>query len=397
MLLYLLLALILGILAGTITGLVPGIHTNLIAALLLSFTFLFPSNISIFLVLITSMAITHTFIDFIPSIYLGAPDEDTGLSTLPGHEFLLKGKGDHAVRLTLIGSVIAIISLIIIIPLFVFILPIVYPYINKMLGWALVWIAILLIMLEKNSKIKSSFIFLMAGFLGIASFNLSIQNPLLPMLTGLFGASTIIFSLKKKTFVPEQNLEKISISKKELVRPTIATIIISPICAIFPGLGASQAAVIGSHLTGKQSKEQFLILLGSINTLIISLSFIILFLLQKNRTGAASTISQITTLTIPNITLIIITIFLTTFLTIPITIFLSKIFAKNIHKIPYHKISLVVLAFLTLIVFIFTSYIGLLIFISSTLLGLTCIELGTRKGFLMGSLLVPTILFYLPI
>ena len=33
-----------------------------------------------------------TFIDFIPSIFLGCPDTDTELSILPGHELLKKGE-----------------------------------------------------------------------------------------------------------------------------------------------------------------------------------------------------------------------------------------------------------------------------------------------------------------
>jgi putative membrane protein len=73
------------------------------------------------------MSITHTFIDFIPSIFLGAPDEDTGLSTLPGHEFLLKGQGYYAVKLTVIGSAIAIISLTFLIPFFILVVPKIYP------------------------------------------------------------------------------------------------------------------------------------------------------------------------------------------------------------------------------------------------------------------------------
>ena len=392
----LILPLLMGIISGTITGLIPGIHINLVAAIiLLLITSTQFSTIGI-IIFITAMAITHTFIDFIPSIFLGAPDEDTGLGVLPGHEFLLKGQGHQAIKLTTLGSTLAIILLIFIVPIFIFTIPKIYPFLERMLGIFLIWIVILLILQEKEGKINAIIIFTLAGFLGIASMNLNIQQPLLPLLTGLFGASTIINSIKTKTKIPLQKIEKIKITKKELIKPTIATILVSPICSFFPGLGSSQAAVTGSKIFNKLTKEQFLILLGSINTLVMSVSFVTLFLIQKSRTGAAAAISQITQLNQNLFLIIIATIFITTLFAIPLTIQLSKLFAKNIHKIPYTKISFAILILLTIIVLIFSNFTGLLIFIIATILGLACIEFQTRRSFLMGAILIPTILFYLP-
>ena len=121
-------ALIFGVIAGTITGLTPGIHINLVSAFLISSYSIFlisisPISLAIFIV---SMTITHTFLDFIPSIFLGAPDEDTSLSILPGHELLNKGKGYEAVILTLYGSCLGIIIILLLTPVFIFLLPYVY-------------------------------------------------------------------------------------------------------------------------------------------------------------------------------------------------------------------------------------------------------------------------------
>ena len=113
-----LIPLLIGILSGTLTGLIPGLHINLVAIITLSLAITKTLSQTTLLIFIVSMAITHTFIDFIPSIFLGAPSEDTALSALPGHELLLKGQGHNAMKLTLIGSTIAIISLAIIIPIF---------------------------------------------------------------------------------------------------------------------------------------------------------------------------------------------------------------------------------------------------------------------------------------
>lgn len=392
----LILTLLIGMIAGTITGLIPGIHINLVAISILSLPIIITLPTTILLIFITSMAITHTFLNFIPSIFLGAPDEDTGLGILPGHELLINGEGHRAVKLTLLGSVIAIATLIFIIPIFITTMPKIYPFLQRMMAFFLIWIAIFLVYNEKESKIKAVLIFILAGFLGLASLNMNLNQPLLPLLTGLFGTSTIIHSIKSKTIIPKQDRGKLDVDKRDIIKPTIATILVSPICSFFPGLGSSQAAIIGSEITGKLNREQFLILLGSINTLVMAVSFVTLFLFQKSRTGAAFAISQITQLSTAHLTTILITIITSSIIAIPLTILTSRIISKHIHKINYTKISYTILIFLTLIIIHFSGILGLITLIVATTLGLTAIEFQTRRSFLMGAILIPTIIFYLP-
>lgn len=71
----------LGILMGTFTGLTPGIHVNTLCLIVISMIAIFPSiDILCFATLILAMSITHTFVDFIPSTFLGAPNDDTSSS-----------------------------------------------------------------------------------------------------------------------------------------------------------------------------------------------------------------------------------------------------------------------------------------------------------------------------
>jgi putative membrane protein len=397
MILQILLAILLGFLFGTITGLIPGIHINLIALMAISITpTLFlnfnPFPIAIFIV---AMAVTHSFLDFIPSIYLGAPDEDTALSVLPGHKYLLQGEAHKAVVLTLIGSTSAIFLLLIVIPLFFLIIPPIIGPVERMMSWILVWISIFLITDTKN-KIDGTIVFILAGFLGISTLNLNMSEPLLPLLTGLFGTSTILYSIQTKINPPKQQIKKIKISKKELVKPLLTTTLVSPFCSFLPGLGSSQAAIIGSKITGKLSKDQFLILLGSINTLVITTSFFTLYLINKTRTGAASAISNLISLEVSNLYFVALAIIISAALAIPLAIKISRIIAKNLHKINYSKISKIILVLLILITLLISGFIGLLVLLTSTSLGLLCNFLGVRKSLLMGCLLIPTILFYWP-
>jgi putative membrane protein len=384
-----------GLISGTVTGLTPGIHTNLVATLLISIPLFSKLPTDYFLVFITTTSITHTFLNFIPSIFLGAPDADTCLGILPGHKFLLKGHGHHATKLTLIGSTLAIISLILIIPFFFFLLPKFYPFIQQMMGFILIWTSIFLI-LKGESKILSLLIFFLAGFLGLATFNINLEQPLLPLLTGLFGTSTIIHSIKTNSTPPKQIIEKIPIRKSELIKPTLATILISPICSLLPGLGASQAATISSSIFKKLNDEQFMILLGSINTLVMSASFLTLYLFQKSRTGTAAAIGQLLNISSMNLVTILTTVLVASIFSIPLTLFLSKTIAKQIHKIDYRKMSVVILIFLISIIIYFSGILGFMVLTISTILGLTCIEFQTRRSLLMASILVSTIIFYLP-
>src|SRR3989344_1051751 len=258
MLIEIILFLFLGIAAGTFTGLIPGIHINLIGILLISLISLplFASlNPIYFVVFITSMAITHTFVDFIPSIFLGCRDTDTELSILPGHELLKEGLGHEAVVISAYGSLFAIFFLLIIIIPSIYIIPLTNKFIEKIIPYFLIIISIGLILIE-NNKLKALFAFTLSGILGwlvLGSNQELINQPLLPLLTGLFGSSSLLISIKNKTIIPKQIItKKIRIHS---YKPLLGALIASPLCSFLPGLGSGQAAIIGNQLSKIHSSD----------------------------------------------------------------------------------------------------------------------------------------------
>ncbi len=405
MIIELIVAVIVGILAGTVTGLAPGIHVNLVAPLAifasLYFSFLSPTFIVVFIV---AMSVTHTFIDFIPSVYLGAPDEDTGLSVLPGHSFLLDGRGHEAVVYTLYGSLIGLIIFLILTPFFIFILPVVEDYLRYAMFLILISASFYLVWNETKNKLFALLIFLLSGFLGLAAFNLNFENSLLPLLTGLFGSSSLVISIMEKHKMPEQIVEKIKnikLKKDEIKNSFIASALSAPLCAFLPSLSSGQAAAIGSDLTGnkgeKENKKEFLTLLGAINTIVMTLSFVTLYAIGKSRTGSAVFIDKI--LDNFSFSMLLIIIFSALFsgvFAFFIALKISRFFAYNINKINYKKISFFVLIFLFIVVFFITGFIGVLVFLVSTFLGISAILFKVRRISLIGSLMFPTILLYLP-
>lgn len=401
MLLEIIAALILGVVAGTITGLIPGIHINLVAASLIAFSafflaFMQPLALVVFIV---AMSITHTFVDFIPSIFLGAPDEDTVLSILPGHSFLNEGKGYHALVYTLYGSVSSLLIIFIFIPLFIFFLPQVYEFFSPVIFFLLLLTSLFLVFTEKHGIARAVIVFLLSGFFGIASLNNNIQDPLLPMLSGLFGGSALLLSLKKKIKLPQQEvvpLKEIALEKKEVGRSFLASFIAAPLCSFLPALGSGQAAFIGSSLVEDMNRKEFLFLLGAINTIVMALSFVTLYSIEKSRTGSAVAVGKLLELSKTDVVMIMIVILLASFLSFFLALYLGKLFARNISRVRYDILSLVVLCVLLVIVFVFSGFLGLLVFATGTFTGLVAIQFGVKRIFLMGCLIIPTLVWYWP-
>jgi putative membrane protein len=237
---------------------------------------------------------------------------------------------------------------------------------------------------------------MLSGFLGLAAFNLNLSQPLLPLLSGLFGSSTLIYSITQKTKIPPQIIEKPIINKKELIKPAILTSLISPICSFLPGLGSSQAAILSTEFI-KPTKKQFLFSLGAVNIILMILSFSALYSIGRARTGSASAIQEILTLTSKDLFTLLSVILFVSILSFYLSQKLSMLFAKNISKLNYTKLSYLIIFIISLAVIFFSGLLGFLVFLASTSLGLLAIYAEVRKGHLMGCLLIPSILYYLPI
>ena len=400
MLIELIIFLALGILAGTFTGIAPGIHINLVGSILLSLSasVFLGINPIIFVVFIVAMSVVHTFIDFIPSIYLGAPQDGTELSVLPGHELLKEGKAHEAVLITLLGSLISIFLIILLSPLLIFSIPKLNLLIKPVIPFLLIIISIFLVTREKDRIFSALLVFVLAGILGLITLNIELKEPLLPLLTGLFGASSLIISIKQKTKIPEQkipSIKEIDITKKELISIGIFSTFFSSILGFLPAIGSGQIAVISSTAK-KINNKQFLFSLGIINPFMIILSFLTIYIIKKGRTGSAVFLGEILgNISISQIILILIVSLISGILAFVIGINLSKFLARNINKINYSKISIFVLFFLLIIVTIFSGFLGTIIFIVATATGVYCIQSNVRRTQMMGCLLIPTIILYL--
>jgi len=393
MLIEILLFLFLGILFGILTGLIPGIHINLVGVALISLAASFLSflNPIYFVVFIVAMAITHTFVDFIPSVFLGCPDTDTELSILPGHDLLKKGKGYEAITLTAYGSLAAIFILILVTFPIASLLETFYDFLKILIPGLLILVSFFLISSEKKMK-NALVVFLLTGFLGLFVLNIEMKEPLLPLLTGLFGSSMLIISIRDKISIPKQEITK---AKTKLFKPLLGAVIASPLCSFLPGLGSGQAAVIG-NIISKTDKKGFLVLLGATNTLVMGFSFIALYAIARTRTGATVAIQEIIGILSKEILILTLAVILISgILSFFITLRLAKFFSTKIQNINYTLLCELTLIVLIIIVFLVSGFLGLFILAASTATGVYCISLGVKRTNMMGCLLLPVIILYL--
>tara|TARA_B100000287_G_scaffold68245_2_gene59782 strand:- start:1600 stop:3330 length:1731 start_codon:yes stop_codon:yes gene_type:complete len=104
-----------GAILGTFTGLIPGFHVNNVALIAVSLT---PIAIGIGLPLdivagmIVSCGTVHTFLNYIPSALVGAPDDNMALALLPGHRMLVTGQAAQGVAYSARGSQMGMIMAI---------------------------------------------------------------------------------------------------------------------------------------------------------------------------------------------------------------------------------------------------------------------------------------------
>jgi len=104
-----------GAILGTFTGLIPGFHVNNVALIAVSLT---PIALNIGLPLdiiagmIVSCGMVHTFLNYIPSALVGAPDDNMALALLPGHRMLVTGQAAQGVAYSARGSQMGMIMAI---------------------------------------------------------------------------------------------------------------------------------------------------------------------------------------------------------------------------------------------------------------------------------------------
>ena len=384
-------------LVGSISGIIPGIHPNLVASVIFSskdaLAVIIPEkNLAIGIIVLT---FANSVTNFVASCYFGVPESDNCATVLPGHRYLLRGKAHEAVMITVISSILSLLSLIAVTPILIWITPIIYENIKKFIGYILILCVLYFIVNEKKSKVLAMVVFTLSGILGMIVLNMNnLREPLLPLLSGLFGVPALLMSLKKQENMPRQEISFPQLEKNDLFKTQASSILTGYMFSVIPSLGPSQAAIIGSKVS-KLSTRGFLMLSGSLGTVNMFMSLITAYTLGKARNGSVAVASEILAINKETLIVIIGSLLVAVPVITVCSIMSSKILIKLINKIDYRILSIGVLIMITIIVSVITRWMGLFVLCVATSTGLVAYLSDMQKNHLMGALILPTIIFFL--
>ncbi len=390
---------LLGIAVGIFTGLIPGIHVNNVCVVIPEILILYGVPAHALASFIISMAVTHTIVDFIPSIFLGAPEGATALSVLPGHRMLLQGKGMEALYLTILGGVWVTITFVLLSPLLILILPLFYGVIKPYIFLILLAILLTMIATEKKNRGWAFLVVLLSGVLGLLLWDnpaASLTVLFFPLFTGLFGLPTLLISLREKSVIPPQESWIGVVDKNLIGSGVIKSFLSSLLVGTLPGVGASQATVMVQEITGKRDKREFLISVGGINTAVAIFSILSIYTIKRTRSGAAVVISRVLDgFGLNELVLLVSVALIAVGISSILALRIGRAFMEVIGRVSYPKISVSIIGLLVFLVGFITGPFGLLVLFTATSLGLIAPLTRIKRSHLMGVLLVPLILFYL--
>lgn len=390
-----------GVIAGIFTGVLPGLHVN--AAAVIAASFLnrheIPGGNAAVAAFILAMSISHVFHEFLPSVFLGFSGSEAAMAVLPGHRMLLRGEGRKAVLVAAAGALLGVAGTALLFPMLIAALKAAFTatkaYVAPILAAA---IALNFLKGGKRRAAINAVVLSLSGALGLAVFGLpNMREPLLPMLSGLFGVSSLAGSLMKKSSFPVQCENAAIRTRKPLKAAGLvaAGIFSSSLMALFPALGPAQAAMIGTAALRRLKAESYMFLLGVISSASMLLGLLTLYSFGKARNGSIAVIGNILPVNSDVLLLLLAAATASALVSFITANAISKGFASVMARINYPTVCKAVIASIAAIVLLLSGLTGLLVLAASTAIGLIPLLARSSRQLLMGCLMVPVIGYYL--
>jgi putative membrane protein len=366
-----------GVILGTVSGLLPGIHVNTLAAGLLALQAVLIPVFGIEMIAAAMIAalVTHTFLDIIPSTFLGIPDADTAISVIPSHALCLEGNGEEAVRIAALGSAW---GFLVALPLCLGLI-LVAPLVQGSVDWAVGLV-----------------VFLISGALGIFTLHFSYLGSgmfgyfgiLMPLLSGLFGISLLVVSGQGR--IPKQKFVKLKLSEKTLVRGGVSGTVAGIVVGWLPGLSNATAnAVIASITSYGRDPRGYIFATSTANTVNALVGLAAFYAISRTRNGVMVALSSLEAPPLP-------TLLAASSVAAVFAYLLTVILAGSAWRFGgIEKTNLYggVIVFITILTFLLCGPFGLLILILATVLGLGIKLLNIPQVYGIGAIMMPVIFF----
>ncbi|MBR2557774.1 MAG: tripartite tricarboxylate transporter permease, partial [Methanobrevibacter sp.] len=301
---------------------------------------------------------------------------------------------------------------ILMMPIFAIVLPFLHD-ISKPYTWVILLFASIYLTysLTDTSRdfIWSLFLFISSGILGWAIFQTPISSgvTLMCVFSGLFGISTILFSLNDNSTIPHQNpFYDLNIDFNKF-KSIFAGGITGAILGFLPGFGPAQGTVMAQAVSGTNDNNDddtvnFLLATSGLNISDCLFSLIAIYIIGNPRSGIAVYMSYlISEMSLNHLIIFIFASLLAVSVSLMLALKLGDSFSRLMGGVDYKKLSIGVIILQIVILYIFIFYyrapIGYmtLALITSTAMGMLPHFLGIGKSHLMGVLIIPAIVIYM--
>ncbi|WP_276281426.1 tripartite tricarboxylate transporter permease [Halorussus caseinilyticus] len=387
-----------GVALGTLSGLTPGLHVNNLALLLASAAPAVPGPPRLVGAAMLAAGVVHSFLDAVPALALGVPDAAMAATALPGHRLVVAGRGREAVRLSALGSGLAVAFAV---PLAVPVtrgMTVAYPVVRAHLPVVLGVVVAFLLLTEGSVRaaLGGAAAFAGSATLGHATLDLTPAAPLdaggmlTPLFAGLFGAPVLLEALSGGG-VPAQDDPVIAAPRRTVAVTALAGSVAGAVVGYLPGVSSAVAAVLAlAVVPGSTDARGFVVATSGVNTANTIFALFALAALGTPRTGVMVALQEADAPV--NLPLLLATAGIAGIAGFLLVLVVGDRYLRTVGTVDQFRLSTGVLVLLAGLSFLFAGVLGVAVFAVATLVGLVPAQFGARRVHLMGVLLGPLIL-----
>lgn len=387
-----------GAILGTVSGLVPGLHANNMALLLAAGAPAAPGPPRLVGAAMLAAGTVHTFLDVVPSLALGVPDPAMAASALPGHELVLAGRGREALRLSALGSGLAVVFAAVLAVPVTRVATDLYPTVRANLELVLVGIVVVLVTTESRyrASLGAALAVLASGGLGLVALDLPAAGVvraggmLAPLFAGLFGAPVLVEALGGSG-IPPQDDAAVALSRSSVTGLALGGTLSGAVVGFLPGVSSAIAAT-GALLAVpyRYGARGFVVITSGVNTANAIFALLALSALGSPRSGV---LVALDTADVPlALPLLLASVVLGAAVGFVLVLTLGDRYLAIVGRVDHVRLSLGVLVLLAVLSAVFAGPLGVVVFVVAGLVGLVPPLFGARRATLMGVLIVPLLL-----
>ena len=403
-----------GVGLGTVTGLVPGLHVNSVAFVMVGVAPGLDGPAAAVAAAILAAGVVHTFLSIVPGLVLGVPDAATAPGVLPGHRLVLAGRGREAIRLSALGSGIALAASVAVALPLSRVVAAGRAWLLAALPVLLAAVAGLLILAEptRRGKVGGAVCLAVATALGVLTLDLPAAGPLTPdgaasmlapIFSGLFGAPILLDALDARGAIPPQDGTDLGVAPRGVARAALSGVAGGTLVGYLPGVSAGVAAVLalggagGSGPAGRGSDRAYVVATSGADTATAVFAVASLAVLGAPRSGVTVAISELGgagAASAPGFGLVgmLLVVVFAAGLGIVLLVTVGDRYLDAVRRLPRRPLVVGVLCLLFALAVGFAGVLGGAVFCVAAVVGLLPPRVGARRVHLMGVLLGPVAL-----